>query len=124
MPWAEASKGYPDTGTPAQYIVDTLGVAGADDPVWPDAVRAWRRESAREREEIIALQKACGKEGREAAKWYSELAAQWLRTERACGLLLGWLGDGPRRPFHEWPKEIAAECDRLGLRLVFTPPPR
>lgn len=122
MPW---SKGNPPPGeTPAHYVVDSMAVAGADNIAWAEATRGWRKEAAREREEIIALQKACGKEGREAAKWYSELAAQWLRTERACGLLLGWLGEGPRRPFHEWPKEIAAECDRLVLRLVFTPPPR
>lgn len=98
-----------------------MACAMADAPGLSDRVREWRREASREREEIIAAQKACGKEGRDAAKHYSALAADWLKTERACSLILGWLGEGPWRPFHEWPEEIAPECDRLFARMVFPP---
>lgn len=126
MPHYPASEKYPHSGSPARYGYP--GPAGGPHSYpgfdWRDSDRealyAERKHAIRERDEALAAQKQCEKDRNiDAARWYREMASEWLARYRALCLIIGDAAfhdapkDCPRRPMTEWAKELAPLCDDI-----------
>lgn len=88
-------------------------------PEIADRVGAVRKARAADRDDFLALQKACGARGdRDGARFFKEAAGDALKEYRAACLVLPLLeanppGDCPCRPEWEWPVELAPWVDRI-----------
>lgn len=130
MPYHQPDKGYPDTGRPGRYGYPGFHAQVFAHPYpgfdWTEADRlalySSRKEAIRERDEALAAQKASQKDGNiDAARWYREEAACWLKRYRALCLIIGDAAfpdapkDCPRRPMTQWPSELAPILDDIVL---------
>ncbi len=102
----------PRYGWPAQYVTPTREIS--------DALRGWRKEAIRGREEFMFLQKNV--QDREAAKFLKECANREMKRQRACTLMIPWFGEPdrnqtPERPIM-WPLELVHELDEIANRIV------
>jgi len=89
-----------------------------------DAVlRGWRKEAIREREEFLNLQKDLGRTGdRTTAKIMKECASYQLQVQRACTLMLPWVGVPDTNqdvlPSSLWPIDLMDALDHVSWRLL------
>lgn len=115
---------------PGAGVYATLSRAEGEEPVWKyrspqyvsldvDKLDQIRREAQRRREEMIELQKWCGKAGdRDGARFFREEAADAMKEYRAACLHLSkWACDPPgdcREPEEwNWPAELAPWLSRV-----------
>lgn len=99
---------------PAQYVTPMDGMG--------EALRGWRRTAINDREEYLEYGKSCRAERREYAKFFSQCAAHHLRLQRACTLMLPWLGELDKnqkeeRPFL-WALDLDAELDEIASQVI------
>src|SRR5678815_4264183 len=88
-----------------------------------DALREWRKAAIVDRDQFLAFQKAAGASGdRDGARFFKECANRELRRQRACTLMLPWIGtpDPNQRVDRPvlWPLELVEELDEISGRLI------
>lgn len=77
-----------------------------------EALQSLRKRFARERDEMIGLQKECGARGdRDGARFFKEEASDRLKLYRAACLIIPYFdvapsGDCPVRDMWGWPPEL------------------
>lgn len=99
---------------PAQQVLGD-GVA--------DALRDWRKAATKDRDEWLAAQKtAAAQSDRDYARFCKDEASRYLRYQRACTLMIPWLGepDARQEPVvpYLWPIELAEELDDISRRII------
>lgn len=80
-------------------------------PYLTEWVREYRRQSVKDQELFISWHKEY------KGKFFKEEARYHLRLQRACTLILGYLGEGEYRPCVRWPLELAPELDEITYRI-------
>jgi hypothetical protein len=90
-------------------------------PWMNDALREWRKQAIKDRDEFLSYQKSNSKD-REAAKFFKENASYQMKLQRACGYMLPWIGvlDANQSPVIPdlWPVDLADALDEITRRLI------
>ena len=99
-------------GWPAKYVTPTPDIS--------DALRGWRKEAIRDREEFLFLQKAV--QDRDTAKFLKDCANREMKRQRACTFMIPYFGEPDKNQQAErpimWPLELASELDEISNRIM------
>lgn len=99
----------------ARYVTACSGIN--------EAIRNWRKEAIKDREEFLSFQNACGKAGdRDGAKFFKDCSQRELKRQRACTYMLPWFGDPDTNQKAEcptlWPLDLEEQLDEISNRIV------
>jgi hypothetical protein len=99
---------------PAQQVIGE-GVA--------DALREWRKAAIKDRDEWRAAQKTFAGQGdRDFVRFCKDEANRYLRYQRACTLMIPWLGEPDVKQEaivpYLWPIELTEELDDISRRII------
>lgn len=87
------------------------------------SLREWRKTAIKDRDEFLAFQKMAEAAGdRDGARFFKECANREKRRQRACTLMIPWLGSPDAKQVAErpclWPQELKPELDEISGRLI------
>jgi len=99
---------------PAKYVTPVEGIG--------DALREWRRQATKDREELLVYQKASGREDPATARFFKEQANWNMRLIRAIGFHIPWFSELDAKQVEVrpnlWPVDLSPELDHVANRIM------